>query len=138
MENKPQWLIDAEAALEEFNQSEIAKKTDYQIFRKTVTVFNDIERQSLNGKAGGKALVESGKAVENLKKATEAAFDKKAYLKANKAAVDAGAPSKAGSVSGKKVRTCPFCNRNDLLGNLALFNHKKHCLKNPLNEKGPH
>jgi len=36
--------------------------------------------------------------------------------------------SQAGAkATSQKINTCPFCGRNDLKGNIALANHKKHC-----------
>lgn len=75
------------------------------------------EDRSKGGKTQGRRNVESGllkrNAIENVKNGKAKAFFK------------AGAAKTANT-----IYTCPYCGRDNLKGNIALGNHKKHCTKN--------
>lgn len=73
-QNKPQWLIDAEKAINKFNKTDVSTLTDAQLNQRSAFLNSDI--QSKSGKAGGKKLVETGKAQVNLNKAIKVAQSK--------------------------------------------------------------
>lgn len=102
MKNKPQWLIDAENEINNFEQTKFGKMTDKE--------FRLSERQSNAGKSGGSKLISLGKnnaTVEGRLKGLEIGRSKGASSKGGKKNVESGHlakvrnPSKAGSAASK-------------------------------------
>jgi hypothetical protein len=103
--------IEIQYQLEIFGKRD--NKNHYQNARRNRKTFTNEER-SRGGITQGQRNVESGllrtNSLENKRKGITKIWHQ------------AGAMAAA-----SKIYSCPFCGRNNLKGNLALANHKKHC-----------
>jgi hypothetical protein len=115
---KPQWLIDAEAALEKFNQSEFGKKTEAEI-----KLFEKQRNASLARHAHPEAKKSlkiwqsaGGKSGTSGKKNVESGHWKKVQ--------------QAGTEASLKLVKCEHCQESFNTGNYSRW-HGDHCEKNP-------
>lgn len=129
--NKPQWLIDAENEIKNFENTEFGKLSDKE--------FNFKEKQSNAGTNGGNKAKETGQVYEAAVKGREI-YSTDPRLKTNaqkmgntqgKKNVESGHlakvrnPKKSGAVSGSIIRHCNRCGK-ELKGNAAMNMHTSY------------
>jgi len=114
--NKPQWLIDAEKAMQEFNETPASKMTDGEINRSSWARSNGLGKQHLSGKT--KEMVSKGHKTKK-----EGYYKSEAFRKKQ---------GKFGKRGGKKRSQLPDfeeCIRNAVeksLESRAIVRHEKY------------